>query len=68
MDARVPNDEKHAGRSGNLIRKQVGAKLKQLYADVMSEPIPDRFKELIDQLEPEWEHSDTRRSKQGRYR
>jgi hypothetical protein len=68
MDARVPNDEKHAGRGGKLIRQQVGAKLKQLYADVMSEPIPDRFKDLIEELEPGWEDSDTRKSKQGRHR
>ena len=68
MDARVPNDEKHAGKGGKLIRQQVGAKLKQLYADVMSEPIPDRFKDLIEELEPEWENSDTRKSKQGRHR
>jgi hypothetical protein len=67
MDARVPNDEKHAGRGGKLIRQQVGAKLKQLYADVMSEPIPDRFKDLIDELEPERETSDRRKSKQDRH-
>jgi hypothetical protein len=68
MDARVPNDEKHAGRSGKLVRQQVGAKLKQLYADVMSEPIPDRFKDLIDELEPEWEHSGSCKSKQDNHR
>jgi hypothetical protein len=67
MDARVPRDEKLAGKGGKLIRQQVGAKLKQLYADVMSEPIPDRFKELIEILEPEWDNSETPKSKQDKH-
>lgn len=68
MDARVPNDEKHAGKSGKLIRQQVGAKLKQLYSDVLSEPIPDRFRDLIEVLDPEYGSSDSTKSKQDKHR
>lgn len=67
MDARVPNDEKHAGKSGKLIRQQVGAKLKQLYADVLSEPIPDRFRDLIEVLDPEFGNSDPSKFKQDKH-
>lgn len=70
MDARVPRDEKHAGKGGKLMRQQVGAKLKQLYADVMSEPLPERFKELIDTLDAqqEWENPVNCQSNQDKHR
>ncbi|MEM9734489.1 MAG: NepR family anti-sigma factor [Pseudomonadota bacterium] len=29
---------------------QLGKKLKEAYSDVINEPVPDRFKNLLDQL------------------
>jgi hypothetical protein len=56
MDAVVPKSEKQSRKGDKLTRQQVGSKLKQLYADIVAEPVPDRFMELIDKLgvaEPE---------------
>jgi hypothetical protein len=37
--------------SEKLTREKVGDKLKQIYADIVAEPVPDRFVDLIEQLE-----------------
>jgi hypothetical protein len=50
MDAVVPKSEKQSRKGDKLTRQQVGSKLKQLYADVVAEPVPDRFLELLDKL------------------
>lgn len=46
---------------------KIGEKLKEAYADVVNEPVPDRFLDLLNQLEarsskpkPEDEGSDTK--------
>lgn len=60
MDAVVPKSEKQSRKGDKLTRQQVGSKLKQLYADIVAEPVPDRFMELIDKLgsaEPEREEN-----------
>ncbi|MDD9908409.1 MAG: NepR family anti-sigma factor [Ahrensia sp.] len=33
------------------IQTRLGEKLKEAYADVLNEPVPDRFVELLSQLE-----------------
>jgi hypothetical protein len=35
----------------NAVRTGIGAELRRLYSDVLSEEIPDRMEELIKQLE-----------------
>jgi len=63
MDAVVPKSEKLSGKGEKLTRQQVGNKLKQVYADIVAEPVPDRFTDLLDQLESEQNSSeDTRDS------
>jgi hypothetical protein len=39
------------------IQEKLGRKLKEVYADVVNEPVPDRFLDLLNQLE-EAEQSD----------
>lgn len=34
-------------RSGQVRRKRIGAKLKQIYDDVANEPVPDEFLKLL---------------------
>lgn len=51
MDAVVPKSEKQTRKAEKLTREKVGNKLKQLYADVVAEPVPDRFMDLIEQLD-----------------
>jgi hypothetical protein len=50
MDAVVPKSEKQNRKGDKLTRQQVGSKLKQLYADIVAEPVPDRFIDLIEKL------------------
>ncbi len=33
------------------IQEKLGQKLKEVYADVVNEPVPDRFLDLLNQLE-----------------
>ncbi|MGB0085855.1 MAG: NepR family anti-sigma factor [Rhodomicrobiaceae bacterium] len=33
-----------------FIGRQIGSKLKKLYSEILAEPVPDRFFELIDRL------------------
>ena len=39
------------GRPSNDIGEQIGRELRGLYADVVSQPVPDRFLDLLDKLE-----------------
>jgi hypothetical protein len=36
---------------GTIVQDEIGAKLRQLYSDMAQEPVPDRFIELLKQLE-----------------
>ena len=49
------NDHETGLKSG--IQEKLGLKLKEVYADVVNEPVPDRFLDLLNQLE-EAEQSD----------
>ena len=35
----------------SIIQDEIGAKLRQLYSNMVEEPVPDRFIELLKQLE-----------------
>jgi len=39
------------GRPSNDIGEQIGKELRGLYGDVVSQPVPDRFLDLLDRLE-----------------
>jgi hypothetical protein len=39
------------GRPSNDIGEQIGRELRGLYADVVSQPVPDRFLDLLNKLE-----------------
>lgn len=47
----VPKEDKHSPKEGKIVRQRIGSCLQKLYSDVTAEPVPDRFKFLIDQLE-----------------
>ena len=47
----VPKTDKNSKKAEKLTRDRVGTKLKELYANVVAEPVPDRFMDLIEQLE-----------------
>lgn len=64
MDAVVPKSEKQSRKGDKLTRQQVGGKLKQLYADIVAEPVPDRFIELLDQLGGEEPERDDRSARE----
>ncbi|CAN5386323.1 hypothetical protein BH10PSE7_BH10PSE7_29040 [soil metagenome] len=38
-------------RAQQLVQDELGTKLRQFYADMVDEPVPDRFLELLKQLE-----------------
>lgn len=57
---RVKSDPSEEGRRGlrqkatsepNKIGEQIGAQLRSLYDDVLNQPVPDRFLELLNKLE-----------------
>ncbi len=39
------------GRPSNDIGEHIGRELRGLYADVVSQPVPDRFLDLLNRLE-----------------
>lgn len=42
----------HGGRGPDpIVEEAIGRQLRKLYEDVASEPVPDRFAELLRQLE-----------------
>lgn len=50
-------DDERPGRSANgkfvepKLQIHIGRKLREYYAEIAAEPVPDRFKALLDQLE-----------------
>jgi hypothetical protein len=38
-------------RLNRLVQARIGDRLRRMYAGLIEEPIPDRFRELLDQLE-----------------
>ena len=59
MDIVVAKDEERSAKSERLIRQRIGKKLNQVYADIVAEPVPDRFLELIEKLGAEPEQART---------
>jgi hypothetical protein len=57
MDFQVAKDEDRSGKGEKLIRQRIGKKLNQVYADILAEPVPDRFLELIEKLDTESERA-----------
>jgi hypothetical protein len=53
MDAVVPKDEKRSRLGEKLVPQRIGKKLCQVYAEIVAEPIPDRFIQIIEKLEVE---------------
>jgi hypothetical protein len=53
MDFQVAKDEDRSGKGEKLIRQRIGKKLNQVYADILAEPVPDRFLDLIEKLDTE---------------
>ncbi len=51
------HDDPNASLSPRL-QAHIGSKLKQFYDEIVAEPIPDRFKMLLDQLEQKETTSD----------
>ena len=47
----VIDKDKSANDLNDVISQKVGDKLKQVYSDIAAEPVPDRFIDLINQLE-----------------
>jgi Anti-sigma factor NepR len=47
----VSDKDKFPKDLNDAISKKLGDKLKQVYSDIASEPVPDRFIDLINQLE-----------------
>lgn len=45
------NQEEDAVELDSQSRDVIGEKLKDVYADIVNQPVPDRFRELLDQLE-----------------
>ena len=53
MAASSRTDRRRSGSAseGNDIQAHIGERLKTLYDDMLKEPVPDRFLELLTQLE-----------------
>jgi len=49
--ATPPRAGDRGGKVDGIIQDEIGAKLRQLYAVVVEEAVPDRFLELLKQLE-----------------
>jgi hypothetical protein len=47
----VIDKDESANDPNDVISQKVGDKLKQVYSDIASEPVPDRFIDLINQLD-----------------
>jgi len=50
MNAVAAKDDDRSGKGERLIHQRIGKKLNQVYADIVAEPVPDRFLELIEKL------------------
>ena len=49
--AATRKDRRRSGQVGDDVQAHIGDRLKALYDDVLSEPVPDRFLDLLSQLE-----------------
>ena len=47
----MPENRKKAPKLNDLAVSQIGKKLRAQFDDVVNEPVPDRFVELLNQLE-----------------
>ena len=47
----MPDSEKKAPKLDDLSASQIGKKLRAQFDEVLSEPVPDRFVDLLNQLE-----------------
>jgi len=43
--------KKHRGRLGRDVQSKIGQQLRSMYDDVVSEGVPDRFTEMLRQLD-----------------
>lgn len=51
-DSRAGADKRHSGNGGPLgPNSEIGRKLKQYYDELVSDEVPDRFAQLLSQLE-----------------
>lgn len=55
-DPTVPKQPEGAGKPGKpdkaaQVNEHIGKELRSMFDDVVAEPVPDRFRELLDQLE-----------------
>lgn len=50
---RPPLDDKFRSKAklDNTSQKRIGDQLRAMYDELMQQPVPDRFKELLDQLD-----------------
>ena len=49
--AAARKERRRSGKVGDDVQAHIGDRLRTLYEDVLSEPVPDRFLELLSQLE-----------------
>ena len=49
--AATRKDRRQSGKIGDEVQAHIGDRLKALYDDMLNEPVPDRFLELLTQLE-----------------
>ena len=45
-------------KAQQMIQDEIGTKLRQFYSDMIDEPVPDRFVELLKKLEDDKNRSD----------
>jgi hypothetical protein len=50
LDLKDPAAESGSGKSPALIDGQIGSQLRQVYSQLLSEPLPDKFSQLLQQL------------------
>ncbi len=50
MGSQMTQEKQTRGRVAPAVKKQIDENLKRVYNDVVQEDVPDRFKELLEQL------------------
>ncbi len=55
MDTVVTNDSNRSAKASQMTHKRLGSNLKRLYADIVTEPVPDKILQLIQELEGDGE-------------
>lgn len=51
LNSRRPSRSSRSSQTRNDVGEQIGEQLRNLYEDVLNQPIPDRFLELLNRLE-----------------